>query len=63
MYFSRSFNKLQKIVEEVWNSFIVIPVGYTENVFGYLSISSEIDQGGYESKDFFPFFKVKGKYI
>lgn len=53
----------KKIVEKIWQGQRVIPVGYINNVFGYLPSSKEIAEGGYEVKDFFSMFKVSGRFI
>lgn len=39
-----------------------ICTGYADNVFGYLPIQNQIDEGGYESGGYFDIFLVKGKF-
>jgi hypothetical protein len=39
-----------------------LPVGYSGDVFGYWPTDGQVKQGGYEAKDFFPLFGLKGKF-
>ena len=40
----------------------IITVGCVGSVFGYLPTDKLIEEGGYESKDFFSGFALKGSY-
>lgn len=39
-----------------------ICTGYTDSVFGYLPTQNQVNEGGYESGEFFDAFLVKGKF-
>ncbi len=40
---------------------IVMPVGYFDEVFGYLPSDAQVREGGYEAGDFMPYFSLRGK--
>lgn len=52
-----------QILKQIWPDKMLIPAGYIENIFGYLPTEKVILDGGYEAKDFFKPFKVKGQFI
>ena len=39
-----------------------IPIGYTADSFGYLPVSKQVKEGGYESEGFFTLFSIDGKF-
>jgi hypothetical protein len=39
-----------------------IPVGYTADSFGYLPVSKQVKEGGYEAEGFFKLFSIEGKF-
>tara|TARA_B110000285_G_scaffold230594_1_gene297505 strand:+ start:693 stop:1973 length:1281 start_codon:yes stop_codon:yes gene_type:complete len=51
---------------EIFNSNIndkfAICTGYTDSVFGYLPMQSQVTEGGYESEGFFDAFLVRGQF-
>jgi len=51
-----------QILESQFNEEICIFVGYVDEVFGYLPTLKQIEEGGYESKDYFHAFLVSGNF-
>ena len=41
----------------------VVPVGYIDEVFGYLPTSAIASEGGYEADGFFEYFSIQGKFF
>ena len=50
------------VVARMLNNHPFIPVGYIDDVFGYLPTEAMIAEGGYDVEGFIPYFGLRGSY-
>ncbi|MEK2645203.1 hypothetical protein [Bdellovibrio sp. BCCA] len=54
-------SQYQEIISNRWGRKVFI-CSYFEDVFGYLPTEDQVDEGGYEGKDFIPLFDLRGDF-
>ena len=50
------------VAQSAFPDAIVIPVGYVDDVFGYLPTESMVEEGGYEADGFLRYFSLTGPW-
>lgn len=55
-------NDYVSLIESLFPNNIIIPVGYTDHVYGYLPSSKMLKEHGYEVDGFMKYFNIEGKF-
>jgi hypothetical protein len=50
------------ILQDFFGSGRLFCVGCLDGVFGYIPTSRMVQEGGYESRDFLPYFSLRGRF-
>jgi hypothetical protein len=59
---AETVSEYSKIMDKIANEDFIIYTGYADEVFGYLPTQVQINEGGYESKEYFKPFFVSGNF-